>query len=94
MLTIDGRRIKALRAANGWTQADLAKHLGTDAVTVSRWERGVSHPRPSAAKRIAALLPPPKPRAWFAADPEIRLRELDRALREQRELKRMMGEPG
>lgn len=48
-------RIRRLRRANGWTQSDLAGVLGTDAVTVSRWERGVSRPRPSAAGRLKQL---------------------------------------
>lgn len=93
MRTVDGRAVKRLRASRKWTQAELARVLGTDPVTVSRWERGVSHPRPSLSRKLAQLLPPPKPRQWFAADPETRLRDLDRAVREQLELKRKMGEP-
>jgi transcriptional regulator with XRE-family HTH domain len=47
--------IRALRRRHGWTQAELAERLGTDHVTVSRWERGVVHPRPSAKKRLGEL---------------------------------------
>ncbi|HEX9711526.1 MAG TPA: helix-turn-helix transcriptional regulator [Actinomycetota bacterium] len=55
-----GRAIRALRRSRGWTQVELAARMGTDAVTVSRWERGVSSPRPSAQTRLqelAALVP-------------------------------------
>jgi transcriptional regulator with XRE-family HTH domain len=48
-------RIRDLRQRQGWTQQDLADRLGTDAVTVSRWERGVSQPRPSAQRRLRVL---------------------------------------
>jgi transcriptional regulator with XRE-family HTH domain len=108
--------IRALRRGHGWTQADLAARLGTDPVTVSRWERGLTSPRPSAQLRLgeladpvprtlaglarvigtpqaerllrrAALLAHPSPRRRFAADPTRRLREVDRARREQIRLK-------
>jgi transcriptional regulator with XRE-family HTH domain len=91
---------------------ELAARLGTDAVTVSRWERGVSQPRPSAQIRLrelkapvledlavlarvigrddaerllrrAALLAHRVPRSRFAAEPTKRLREVERARREQ-----------
>jgi transcriptional regulator with XRE-family HTH domain len=47
--------IRRLRTRHGWTQAELAARLGTDAVTVSRWERGVSSPRRSAVVRLKEL---------------------------------------
>ncbi|MGH2726052.1 MAG: helix-turn-helix domain-containing protein [Actinomycetota bacterium] len=109
--------IRTLRRKNGWTQAELAERLGTDPVTVSRWERAVSSPRPSARmwlKQLAEPVPldlsplvdilgegdaerllrramllarrPGSPR--FAADPTRRLRELERARREQTALKK------
>lgn len=110
------RAIRALRRRNGWTQVDLAARLGTDAVTVSRWERGVSRPRPSAQARLRELSAPPRSdvaslahaigdadagrllrralllvhppaRQRFAANPTRRLRETERARREQMELK-------
>ena len=37
--------IRKLRTSLGWTQAQLASALGVDAVTVSRWERGIASPR-------------------------------------------------
>jgi 8-oxo-dGTP pyrophosphatase MutT (NUDIX family) len=50
-----GAKIRRLRRERGWTQAQLAALLDTDAVTVSRWERGVSQPRRSARARLAQL---------------------------------------
>lgn len=52
---MDTKAIAALRHRFGWTQAELAARLGTDAVTVSRWERGVSRPRSSAQARLRDL---------------------------------------
>lgn len=78
--------IRRLRRRRGWTQADLARRLGTDPVTVSRWERGVSRPRPSALKRLAELFgigERPSGKTRFAAEPEVRLRAIERARREQ-----------
>jgi len=85
--------IRELRKAKGWTQAELARKLGTDNVTVSRWERGVSSPRPMARRQLKELLGAPrtpKGRVPFAEDPTERLRELDRMLRQQTELNRRM----
>jgi DNA-binding transcriptional regulator YiaG len=38
------KKIKALRKNKGWSQADLAIHLGVQQSTVSRWERGDTKP--------------------------------------------------
>ncbi|MCA0944534.1 helix-turn-helix domain-containing protein [Salipiger pacificus] len=35
-----GNNIRRLREARDWTQADLAKRMGTTNVTISRWESG------------------------------------------------------
>ncbi|MEX2458535.1 MAG: helix-turn-helix transcriptional regulator [Actinomycetota bacterium] len=115
--------VRALRRRRGWTQADLADRLGTDPVTVSRWERGVSRPRPSAQVRLQELATPlpadfsrlvwvvgedlaerslrrvvllssRPPVHRFAVDPTRRLREVDRALREQEELKSAVARLG
>jgi len=37
--------IKDARIKLGMTQVELAEYLGTDSVTISRWERGESLPR-------------------------------------------------
>jgi transcriptional regulator with XRE-family HTH domain len=116
-LVMKGRTIRTLRRRLGWTQSELAVRLGTDPVTVSRWERGVSLPRPSAQFRLrelrsfsstetpalvrqvgepaarrllerALLLERPPRRHGFSADPTRRLKEVERAVREQMKLKR------
>lgn len=108
--------IRTLRARHGWTQKELADRLGTDAVTVSRWERGKSQPRPSAEIRLrnlasglppdiqalvglvgvsrartvlkrASLLSVRPAKHRFSADPALRIKQVERALQEQRELK-------
>jgi transcriptional regulator with XRE-family HTH domain len=55
---MEARAIRSLRRRRGWTQAELAERLGSDPVTVSRWERGVSSPRPSALLRLRELTTP------------------------------------
>lgn len=57
-LIMQAAAIRRLRQRYRWTQADLASRIGTDAVTVSRWERGVSRPRRSARIRLQALATP------------------------------------
>jgi len=87
--SVDGQAILAIRRERGWTQVQLAARLGTDAVTVSRWERGKTRPRPSAVERLRRLLPPegPSPGATFVEEPSRRLRKLDKARRDQLALK-------
>lgn len=110
------KTIKGIRQRHGWTQEELAARLGTDAVTVSRWERGISNPRPSAVARLDAMKVPMSddlsalidkvgaavaikalkrhilldyrpPARRFAADPARRLKEVERALKEQLKMK-------
>lgn len=48
--------LRLIRERNGWTQADFARHLGVEPLTVSRWERGASTPRGQAVRgRIRQL---------------------------------------
>lgn len=47
--------IKALRAANGWTQEQFAALVGATLRTVSRWETGEASPSKMALYRIADL---------------------------------------
>ncbi|MFN2641613.1 MAG: helix-turn-helix domain-containing protein [Actinomycetota bacterium] len=44
-----------MRRRNCWTQVDLAHRIGTDPLTISRWERGIARPRPSALSRFREL---------------------------------------
>ncbi|MHB8511615.1 MAG: helix-turn-helix domain-containing protein [Actinomycetota bacterium] len=112
---MNGRAIAKLRRLNGWSQADLAARIGTDAVTISRWERGISNPRPSAQRRLhevkenltevislarelgahkaemildrEILLTQKLSNESFPMNPTHRLREVEKARREQAELK-------
>ncbi|MDP3520696.1 MAG: helix-turn-helix transcriptional regulator [Hydrogenophaga sp.] len=47
--------IRQLRASLHWSQADLAARMRTDQATVSRWERGVFLPSPSARRTLEKL---------------------------------------
>jgi transcriptional regulator with XRE-family HTH domain len=52
-----GNRLKDLREKRGIaTQAQLAKQLGFQQQTVSRWEAGISRPRVAQLKTVAGLL--------------------------------------
>lgn len=37
---IDGRKLRDLRLARGWTQSDLSRQSGVEQATISRLERG------------------------------------------------------
>lgn len=50
-----GRRIAALRKAQGWTQEQLAEKTGVSAQAVSKWENGLSCPDISALPLLASL---------------------------------------
>lgn len=52
----DGRDIVALRAQMKLTQSELAKRLGVDQATVSRWERSVQAPDPTARLQLREFL--------------------------------------
>ena len=47
--------ILTLREAMGMTQAEFARELGVDKLTVSRWERGVLRPSEESAAAIQKL---------------------------------------
>src|SRR5215471_15213001 len=48
-----GQRVKQLRAEHGWSQADLAAKIGTDAGQISRYENGRMSPSAEAVVRLA-----------------------------------------
>jgi transcriptional regulator with XRE-family HTH domain len=50
-----GGRLRTARRAAGLTQKELAAELGVEAVTVSRWERGVTTPTLPRLRRVAEL---------------------------------------
>ena len=49
------RRLKQARELRGWSQAKVAEQIGTDATTVSRWERGLFSPTPYFRERLCQL---------------------------------------
>jgi transcriptional regulator with XRE-family HTH domain len=85
MANISSADIREIRSRHGVTQAQFAQVLGTDAVTVSRWERGVSHPRPAAERRLRELVAAagPMSKVGFVEDPTVRIRRLDRVRLDQ-----------
>ena len=51
-VTMQASEIKALRAEAGLTQAEFARAIGADSISVSRWERGVYTPLPVFVRAI------------------------------------------
>jgi transcriptional regulator with XRE-family HTH domain len=49
------RLLKQARKLRGWSQARVAREIGTDATTVSRWERGLFSPTPYFRERLCVL---------------------------------------
>jgi len=49
-------KIKALREAKGWTQAELSRRLGITRNGVNSWEQGLSMPSPSCLVDLARVL--------------------------------------
>jgi len=47
--------LKRERELRGWSQAKVAEELGTDSITVSRWERGLSRPSPHFREKLCVL---------------------------------------
>ena len=48
-------RIRALREARGWTQAELARRLNITRNGVNSWEQGLSMPSPACLFDLAKL---------------------------------------
>lgn len=51
-----GHRLRELREARGWTQAELAKQSGVRQGTISKLEAGTSGGTITVAERLAAAL--------------------------------------
>jgi transcriptional regulator with XRE-family HTH domain len=49
-------RLRELRLGSGLSQSDIARVIGVAASQVSRWENGVSAPRPAHAVALLELL--------------------------------------
>lgn len=50
-----GKTLRAWRERRGWTQGELARKLGVQLLTVSRWERKISDPQPRHLRKLKAL---------------------------------------
>ena len=48
-------RIKALREAHGWTQAELARKMNMTRNGINSWEQGLSMPSPPSLVDLARL---------------------------------------
>lgn len=48
-------QLKQERLLRGWTQSDVAGHIGTDGYTVNRWERGRTSPSLYFRQRLCSL---------------------------------------
>lgn len=53
--SLPNQQLKQARLRQGWSQEYVAREVGTDAFTVSRWERGVTQPGPHFRQKLSAL---------------------------------------
>lgn len=54
-MKMTAERIKVLREARGWTQAELARRLNITRNGVNSWEQGLSMPSPACLVDLAKL---------------------------------------
>ena len=54
-IAIPNVRLKQERLSRGWSQANVADKIGSDAKTVGRWERGVTFPSPYLCQQLCQL---------------------------------------
>ena len=54
-MKMTAERIKTLREARGWTQAELARRLSITRNGVNSWEQGLSMPSPACLVDLAKL---------------------------------------
>ncbi|HEX6482332.1 MAG TPA: tetratricopeptide repeat protein [Ktedonobacteraceae bacterium] len=48
-------RLTEARTGKNWSQHDVANHIGTTHVNISRWERGITKPGPYFRRKLCAL---------------------------------------
>ncbi len=53
--TTPNLQLKRARERQGWSQEHVGQKIGTDAFTVSRWERGISMPSPYFRQKLCTL---------------------------------------
>jgi DNA-binding transcriptional regulator YiaG len=49
------KEVQTLRRALGWTQQELANHIGAQRESVARWEIGANSPRGANLKALTEL---------------------------------------
>ena len=49
-------RIRELRQARGWTQAELARRMGITRNGINSWEQGLSTPSPGSLVELSRIL--------------------------------------
>ncbi|RGF78326.1 XRE family transcriptional regulator [Faecalibacterium sp. OF04-11AC] len=54
-MRMTAERIKALREARGWTQAELARRMSITRNGVNSWEQGLSMPSPTCLVDLAKV---------------------------------------
>lgn len=52
----NSEKMTSARLAKGWTIRKLAKKMGTDAGSISRWESGERRPRLGTVRRLSKIL--------------------------------------
>ena len=50
-----GKKIRLLRRLKGWTQAELARHMGCARITINLWEKNKSIPKDKNLKKLAQI---------------------------------------
>ena len=55
-MTLLADKIKDCRDRKGWSQENLARHIGVSLHTVHRWETGKTIPSPLAMEKLQAVL--------------------------------------
>ena len=52
---LEPSEIKEIRKSLGWTQKQLALHVGVTKISVYKWEKGIARPHPMFATKIEEL---------------------------------------
>jgi transcriptional regulator with XRE-family HTH domain len=56
LLTVDGATLTAARVAKRLGQDEVARHVGKDKATISRWEQGLTRPSQDKVFELVELL--------------------------------------